>query len=165
MRHALRFGGVALAIAVGWMLFGPPPSVSQPIAFSHARHAQLACVACHRGVETATRAGLPGAADCLKCHAAVPGLAAGPPPRRERSGEAGAAPRLAWVQVTKLPDHALFSHRRHVSIARLDCASCHGDVRARTAAFDRAPMRLDMDACVSCHRREGFSDDCAWCHR
>lgn len=157
MRRAAQIGGIALSAGIAWILALPQAPITQPIAFSHARHAPLACVACHRGVEMGARAGLPGAAECHRCHASVPGLTDRGPNR--------ARPRVPWVQVTKLPDHVLFPHRRHVSIARLDCASCHGDVRARTVAFGRAPVRLDMDGCVSCHRREGVSDDCAWCHR
>jgi hypothetical protein len=59
----------------------------------------------------------------------------------------------------------MFSHRRHVTLAKLDCESCHGKMRERMAPLGVAPVRLDMNTCLSCHRREGAAEDCAACHR
>jgi hypothetical protein len=79
--------------------------------------------------------------------------------------EVGRAQPIAWVRVSHLPEHTMFSHRRHVSIARLDCSSCHSDVGTSASPPRRAPVRLDMDACIGCHMIEAVSQDCAVCHR
>ena len=156
----LRYFGAALVtglVAASWVLVLPPSPVGQPIAFPHAKHQGVACTVCHRGAATAAHAGIPNAALCAKCHSTIPGRA-----------EASAAQRdqpIAWVQVTHVPDHVMFSHRRHVTIAKLDCESCHGRMRERTTPLGVAPVRLEMKTCLSCHRREGASEDCAACHR
>jgi hypothetical protein len=151
---------VMLAAAAGWMLLLPPAAVAQPLAFNHAAHAGAACVVCHDGVETTTRARLPSGVVCIKCHARAPTSVAAPEwERLERENAA------FWRPVTTLPDHVMFSHRRHVALAALACASCHADIGQRTAPPTRAPVRLVMDSCLACHRREGVSDDCGGCHR
>ncbi len=160
IRRPLVLVLLALAVAVGWVLLMPSLPLAQPAVFNHARHRAIACATCHRGVETAARAGIPTASDCVKCHATPPaGIA---PAQWRPSGRTGG---LAWVQVTRLPDHVMFSHRRHVTVARLECASCHADVGARTTPPGNPPIRLDMNGCLSCHRREGASEDCDGCHR
>lgn len=101
---------------------------------------------CHRGATTTARAGIPDAAVCAKCHTTTPGS-------------------IAWIQVTHVPSHVMFSHRRHVTLARLDCVSCHGEMRERRTPPGIAAVRLTMATCVSCHRHEGATEDCAACHR
>lgn len=160
MRRAFTFGLVALVagVASAWVL--PPAAVSQPLAFNHARHAAVTCAGCHGGVETRQRASLPGADVCAKCHATAPASVAGPAWERLMSGDAP-----FWNRLTAVPDHVMFSHRRHVAIARLACESCHADIGRRTTPPRRAPVRLDMDTCLGCHRVEGASEDCTGCHR
>jgi hypothetical protein len=156
----LRYFGAALVtglVAAGWVLVLPPSPVGQPIAFPHAKHQGVACTVCHRGAATAAHAGIPNAALCAKCHSTIPG--------RAQAGAAQHDQPIAWVQVTHVPDHVMFSHRRHVTLAKLDCESCHGKVRERTTPFGVAPVRLEMKTCLACHSREGASEDCAACHR
>lgn len=160
MARSLRFAVVMAALAGAWVLALPPGPVAQPVAFNHAKHGPMACVVCHRGAEAGARAGLPQGDLCLKCHAAAP--VAGAAPLWEEAARGASIP---WIRVTRLPDHVFFSHRRHAGLARLDCASCHADVGKRPAPPTRAPLRLDMDSCIACHRREGASQDCAACHR
>jgi hypothetical protein len=148
------------AVAVGWLLVMPAAPVAQPVAFNHARHRALACVGCHRGVESRAHATLPVAADCAKCHATAP------PGISESQWKSFSGPQgVGWKQVTQVPDHVDFSHRRHVTSGRLACASCHADIGQRTTPPGSAPMRLDMKACLACHRQEGVTEDCAACHR
>ena len=151
---------LALVVAFAWILVMPALPIAQPAVFNHARHRAVACATCHRGVESSSRATLPALADCQRCHAtAPPGIDAaqwqGSDPARQ----------IKWIQVTRLPDHVMFSHRRHVVSGRLACASCHADIGDRTTPPGAAPVRLDMKACLSCHRREGASEDCDGCHR
>ncbi len=155
-----RWVGVALVtgiVAVAWVVVLPPSPVGQPIAFPHAKHQGLACTVCHRGAATTARAGIPNAALCAKCHSTIPGRAATDTAQRDQP--------IKWVQVTHVPDHVMFSHRRHVTLAKLDCESCHGKMRERMTPLGIAPVRLDMNTCLSCHRREGAAEDCAACHR
>jgi hypothetical protein len=154
-----RYVGAALVtgiVAVAWALVLPASPVGQPIAFPHAKHVGVACTVCHSGAATTARAGIPGAALCSKCHSTIPGRAATDASREQP---------INWVQVTHVPDHVMFSHRRHVTLAKLDCESCHGKVRERPTPFGVAPVRLEMKTCLACHSREGASEDCAACHR
>ena len=155
-----RYVGAALVtglVAAAWVVVLPPSPVRQPIAFPHAKHQGVACTVCHRGAATTARAGIPSAAICEKCHLTIPGRATTTTAQRE--------PPIAWVQVTHVPDHVMFSHRRHVTLAKLDCESCHGKMRERMAPLGVAPVRLDMKTCLACHSREGAAEDCAACHR
>ena len=154
------FAALTPAVAVGWLLVMPSAPVAQPAVFNHARHRALACVACHRGVESRARATLPVVSDCAKCHATAP------PGISEDQWKSFSGPQgFGWVQVTHVPDHVNFSHRRHVASGRLACVSCHADVGQRTTPPGTAPIRVDMKACLSCHRQEGITEDCAACHR
>lgn len=159
MTRLLRAAAVTAATAVAWVLLLPAAPLAQP-AFNHARHTGMGCTVCHRGAEAEARAGIPEAAVCLKCHATAPAAI-----RAASWDDAAKGRPIAWVRVTRLADHVMFSHRRHVGLARLDCTSCHADVGASTSPPGRAPVRLDMDACLGCHRREGAGQDCAGCHR
>lgn len=159
----IRLTGIAALIAivaVGWMALLPAPAVSQPLAFDHARHRTTACDVCHRGARRDARAGIPQVALCQRCHATAPRSVS-----LQVWDEATRRGTLAWVTVTQMPLHVYFSHRRHTTIAGLDCVSCHGDFRDRTTPPPAAPVRLEMDTCMSCHRREGASEDCTGCHR
>jgi len=160
MRRLLRLAALTLGTAAAWMLLLPRAPLRQPLAFSHARHAGMACAVCHRGALEQARAGIPEAAVCLKCHATAPRAAAA-----VKWDEAGRAQPIAWLRVSRLPDHVMFSHRRHVGLARLECTSCHAEVGASAVPPPRPPMRLDMNACLACHKREGANQDCAGCHR
>jgi len=160
MQRYLFLALVTVVVAVGWVFALPPAPLAQPIAFNHATHAPVGCVVCHRGAATASRAGIPQADVCARCHAT---------PARGVSDAAWsdvtAGKRIAWLRVNRLPDHVAFSHRRHTGSGQLACASCHGDMQARTTPPGRAQTRLVMTTCLACHKREGANEDCAGCHR
>lgn len=160
MRRALLVTAVGLVSAIGSCLILPAAPVSQRIAFSHARHEPLTCAGCHDGINTSRRAGFPSPAVCAKCHATAP--ASVPAADWERLQTLGVA---FWKPVTRMPEHVMFSHRRHVSLAGLACESCHADIGRRATPPRRPPMRLVMDTCLACHRAEGASEDCNGCHR
>lgn len=160
MRRALLFAGVALVAAIGSSLILPAAPVTQLLAFNHAKHVALTCAGCHDGIQTTQRAGFPSPAVCAKCHATAP--ASVPPAAWEQLQQSDVR---FWKPVTRLPEHVMFSHRRHVVLARLACASCHADIGERTAPPARMPRRLVMNTCLTCHREEGASEDCAGCHR
>ena len=161
MASRAALAGVVVVSAAAWMAVAPRRP-EPALEFDHARHAQVSCTVCHRGVESAARATLPTVDLCRRCHATAPrGLPAAP---FEAAAKPGAAP-VGWTPVTKLGSHVYFSHRRHVALARLECASCHGAIGASSGLLQSAPVRLDMSACLSCHRREGVVEDCTACHR
>ena len=150
---------VMAVVAAAWVVVLPPASARQPIAFPHAKHQTIGCAVCHRGAATQEHAGIPDVTFCAKCHATAPsGAAAVWDAAMERQS-------IGWVQVTHVPLHVMFSHRRHTTLGRLDCASCHGEMRDRRSPPGVAPVRLVMTTCLSCHRREGAAEDCAACHR
>ena len=153
---------VAVVVAVGWVFALPSAPLAQPIAFNHAKHAAVGCAVCHRGAEAGARAGIPQGDVCMRCHATAPGQAR---ERRRVERPSRREHRIAWLRVNRLPDHVAFSHRRHTGPGQLACASCHGDMRQRTAPPSRAQVRLVMTTCLACHKREGASEDCAGCHR
>jgi hypothetical protein len=150
---------VTALAAVAWIVVLPEAAVRQPIAFPHAKHQTVGCTVCHKGAASSTHAGLPAISVCTNCHATAPANAA------SVWDAAVARKSIAWVQVTQVPTHVMFSHRRHTTLGRLDCASCHGDMRGRATPPGTAPVRLVMTTCLSCHRREGAAEDCAACHR
>ena len=158
-RRMIAVTALVIGVAAGWIFVLPARPAAQPIAFSHAHHQALSCAGCHRGVEIAARATLPGPGVCTKCHATPP---RGLDPTEWHAFESGVA---RWTRVTHVPDHVMFSHRRHVSLAKLDCQSCHADIGRRTQPPGRTPIRLDMATCRACHSRERASEDCAACHR
>ncbi len=160
MRRYVPPALLTLVIAIAWIELLPAAVPAQPIAFPHAKHRAVACTVCHRGAATSVRATIPDIGLCAKCHAVAPAGAA------SQWDAAVQRHSIGWRQVTRvLPAHVLFSHRRHVSLARLDCASCHGEMRDRTSPPTAAPTRIAMATCIGCHRQEGAADDCAACHR
>lgn len=161
MLRYLAFAAVALLTAMVWMLVLPAAPVVQPIAFNHAAHARTGCVTCHRGAESSARAGIPQGDLCVKCHATAPRAKGA----AERWAGITRGDRIAWTRINRLPEHVMFSHRRHVALGRLDCASCHGDLKNQAAPVGVVARRLNMQTCLSCHRRENASEDCAACHR
>ena len=160
MRRALLFTGVALGAAIGSSLILPAAPVTQALPFNHAKHAALTCAGCHAGIQTTPRAGFPPHEVCAKCHATAPASVASADWKQLQTTGV-----RFWKPVTSVPDHVMFSHRRHVALAGLACESCHGDIGRRTTPPGRAPVRLVMDTCLACHRTEGASEDCAGCHR
>ncbi|MBI4476249.1 MAG: hypothetical protein HY654_03690 [Acidobacteria bacterium] len=188
-RVLLLTATAAISAAIWVVLLPPATSIDHAIPFDHSRHTEVTCAACHRGAERSARAGIPEMTTCLKCHATAPqpdvvtsrfnpfaveakstaaAKAEAPGPSSSAKStwdELARGTQSPWAQVTRVPDHVMFSHRRHVTFARLDCASCHGDMRAQRVALGAAPMRLDMSACISCHKTEGATEDCLACHR
>jgi len=132
---------------------------SQPIPFSHKRHAALKveCAYCHQKAATAERAGFPAASKCMVCH-------------REVAKDAEAIERLATLApdaaivpekpLYTLPDFVFFSHARHKE--KVGCATCHGNVWAGDAV--KLHLSMKMKACVDCHKASHATETCTACH-
>lgn len=170
-----------VAIGAGFLIFfvlgttgvvltgvgAPDPALEQPIAFNHKRHVEdvgLECTECHQHYETETFSGLPGAEICALCHEE----AQGDSPEELRLVERiqGGEP-LEWHSLYRQPPHVFYSHRRHVMVAGLECATCHQEI-AGAALATRPPRRvvkLQMEDCLGCHLEQGAATDCTACHR
>ncbi|MBI4873954.1 MAG: cytochrome c3 family protein [Acidobacteria bacterium] len=137
---------------------------AQPIAFNHAVHVAngLACLDCHTGVETEARATIPALEACMNCHATALGKSA---EEQKVRAFAAAGREPAWHPVSRVPAHVYFSHRRHVSIAKVSCATCHGPMEQLTAPPVNPFREFTMNLCVDCHQRNGGGVECNDCHR
>lgn len=151
--------------AVGRALFRPAERVVQPIAFSHEKHVgelEMECEMCHELVGTSIHAGLPPLSTCLGCHEEP--LTENPEEQRllalAQDGNED-----VFRKLFRIADHTFYSHRRHVSLAGLDCETCHGAIATTARPPERPLVRITMDFCLECHRREGLSEDCTRCHR
>ncbi|MFQ5723008.1 MAG: cytochrome c3 family protein [Terriglobia bacterium] len=159
--------GFGVFFVLGYLLFGqilsdnPPP---QPIRYNHAVHiaSGLACVDCHVGAREQVQATLPGLDTCLMCHEEA--LTESPEEERLRAF-ANAGQEIPWERVTRVPRHVYFSHRRHVTLAGLECTDCHGPMETRTEPPRRPFRPVTMDACMDCHEQRKVDNDCNRCHR
>ena len=157
--------GVFFAVGyflIGWALSSSPPP--QPLRFNHAAHitSGLTCVDCHAGARDAVRATLPTIDTCLMCH----GEPMTDNPEEEKIRTAAAAGQeLSWTQLTRVPSHVYFSHRRHVILGGLECIGCHGPMDTLTEPPRRPFQRLTMDSCLKCHQLRNLRNDCNDCHR
>lgn len=166
----LLAGGAAAVLALGgnWFskLFNEPEPVVQPIAFNHAVHVEgeeMGCVDCHDAHQSA-RAGIADIRSCNECHKDPQG---DPPSAEEEKVReyAKAKKQIPWVQVNKNAGHVYFSHRAHVTFARMTCEECHGDVGSMTEPVTvPTPDLHSMAACIKCHESRGATTDCLACH-
>ena len=58
-------------------------------------------------------------------------------------------------------DHVRVNHAPHIR-AKVDCATCHGDLSAQTVA--RRVVDHTMGFCVTCHNERKAPTDCLTCH-
>jgi len=147
----------------------------QPIHYSHKIHAgdnQIDCKYCHSSARTSKTAGIPSLNVCMNCHENISeyngdeDLANGytkafyteqiqklyeavgwDPNTREYSKEPKP---VKWVRIHNLPDFVYFNHSQHVSVAGLECQTCHGEVESMEIMEQHAT--LSMGWCVDCHR-------------
>jgi hypothetical protein len=139
-------------------------SVSQPIAYNHKLHikeVELSCFDCHNRVQTHEKASIPNIQYCKNCHEEAM------TDSKEEEKLVDYIKRnqpIPWVQVHRVPDHAYFSHRRHVSLGKIACQDCHGDVNNMTLPFSKPHVPISMEFCIRCHEKKQVTTDCAACH-
>lgn len=158
---------LAVCVAVVYGVVGRRPTVTQPIAFNHSIHvgeASLKCVDCHTDAGMRRDAGLPGKQVCLDCH--DPDQEAGKHPQKDKlfaiaKGDGD----IPWIRVAVTQSDVFFSHRRHVTAARIDCLDCHTDQPGLTVPPSTVRLVMTMTACIECHERNAVSTDCLVCHR
>ena len=138
----------------------------QPIKFSHKLHAgdnEIACQYCHSSVEKSRHAGIPSVNICMNCHKGIQNgpqygekeiakiyEAAGFDPKTGMYDDSKQNP-LKWIKVHNLPDHVYFNHSQHVVVGKIECTTCHGNLKEMTVAEQKSP--LTMKWCIECHRK------------
>lgn len=168
----MRRKAIATTLLFGFFSFVLPllfanktRAVEQPIPYNHYIHTQeleLECVMCHQGVKERIHATLPDVEVCIGCHSEPVTDSPDEEKIREYYSKNQEIP---WKRLFRVPDHVFFSHRRHVTVAELDCTKCHGDMALKKRPPKKAPMKISMKACMSCHRKLQASNDCVSCHR
>lgn len=156
-------GALVLALVYLQALWRRPYEPAQPVPFDHSTHtaadkANMPCLACHAGADTAAGTALPAASTCMDCHRHIlaqdarllPLHAAANPDSPVYTGEP-----LRWRRAYPLPAHAHFHHGVHAR--KMDCERCH------PTPGRESPLR--MRDCLSCHRDENLPTDCTQCHR
>jgi len=142
-----------------------PDKIHQPIQFSHQFHIKewdFTCDMCHQHVLEEEYAGRPRNELCAGCHT---------DPIGDSSEEAllveyvRSETEVPWRRLYNVPNHVYFSHRRHVTVAKIECAECHGDIGLSTSPPDLPLVDLKMKLCLTCHEKQGVTTDCDACHR
>jgi hypothetical protein len=160
MRLLLLTIGVVAVIAVTPV--ASSKAAQQPIAYSHKQHIAmgLSCLDCHSTADTQSAATIPSVRKCMLCHAK---LGTTKPEIQKLSGFAKAGREVPWQRVYGFPQKVAvrFQHAPHVK-ANVACATCHGDMTQATVA--EPLVKHTMGSCITCHRANKASEDCATCH-
>ncbi len=116
----------------------------QPIEFNHSIHAgtnEIDCQYCHNSASKSKSAGIPTVNVCMNCHK---GIQEGTDEKGTREiakihaaagydvdkrAYTGKTEPVKWVKVHNMPDHVYFNHAQHVTVGKIECENCHGDVK------------------------------------
>lgn len=147
----------------------------QPIHYSHKIHAgdnEINCKYCHSAARVSKNAGIPSLNVCMNCHKNISEVAettATPEYSKAFYDEqiqklytavgwdkttqtyTGKTQPVKWVRIHNLPDFVYFNHSQHVTVAGIECQTCHGPVQEYEIQKQFAP--LTMGWCVDCHRK------------
>ncbi|RTY85823.1 c-type cytochrome [Flavobacterium sp. RSP49] len=147
----------------------------QPIHYSHRIHAgdnEINCKYCHSSARVSKHAGIPSLNVCMNCHkniAEVAETTATPEYSKAFYDEqiqklytavgwdqttqsyTGKTQPVKWVRIHNLPDFVYFNHSQHVTVAGIECQTCHGPVQEYEIQKQFAP--LTMGWCIDCHRK------------
>lgn len=147
----------------------------QPIHYSHKIHAgdnEINCKYCHSAARVSKNAGIPSLNVCMNCHKNISEVAettATPEYSKAFYDEqiqklyaavgwdkttqsyTGKTQPVKWVRIHNLPDFVYFNHSQHVTVAGIECQTCHGPVETYEIQKQFAP--LTMGWCIDCHRK------------
>ena len=146
----------------------------QPIHYSHKIHAGdngIDCKYCHSSARVSKHSGIPSLNICMNCHKSIYEVAESTA-TEEYSKEfydgeiqklydavgwddaeqkyTGITKPVKWIRIHNLPDFAYFNHSQHVSVAGIECQTCHGPVEEMEIMYQHSP--LTMGWCINCHR-------------
>ncbi|MFI1771069.1 cytochrome c3 family protein [Thalassobellus citreus] len=147
----------------------------QPIHFSHKIHAGdngVDCKYCHSSARVSKTSGIPSLNVCMNCHKSIyevapETLAEGKAIGKDYNAEikklydavgwddadqkyTGDSKPVKWVRIHNLPDFVYFNHSQHVTVAGVECQTCHGPIETMEIVEQFAP--LTMGWCIECHR-------------
>jgi len=151
----------------------------QPIYFSHKIHSGdnvIDCKYCHSSARVSKTSGIPSLNVCMNCHKSIYEYKGETTPEFSKEffdGEikklyaaagwsdadqayTGNAQPVKWVRIHNLPDFAYFNHSQHVTVAGVECQTCHGPVETMDEVYQFTP--LTMGWCVNCHRTTEIKD-------
>ncbi|MFD0796450.1 cytochrome c3 family protein [Maribacter chungangensis] len=144
----------------------------------HAGDNKIECQYCHSSARVSKHSGIPSLNVCMNCHKSIyeyKGNPEGPTAEdlangytnefytneikklykavgwdEENQRYTGESQPVEWVRIHNLPDFAYFNHSQHVSVAGVDCTTCHGPVEEMEIMYQYSP--LTMGWCIDCHR-------------
>ncbi len=144
----------------------------------HAGDNQIDCKYCHSSARVSKHSGIPSLNVCMNCHKSIyeyKGNPEGPSAEdiangytnefytkeikklykavgwdEENQRYTGESQPVEWVRIHNLPDFAYFNHSQHVSVAGIECQTCHGPVEEMEIMYQYSP--LTMGWCINCHR-------------
>ncbi len=148
----------------------------QPIHFSHKIHAGdngIDCKYCHSSARVSKASGIPSLNVCMNCHkniaeftgdkdslyvdhskefytAEIQKLYDAVGWDKSAQKYTGTQKPVKWVRIHNLPDFVYFNHSQHVSVAGVECQTCHGPVETFEVMKQNSP--LTMGWCINCHR-------------
>ncbi|MCC9072962.1 c-type cytochrome [Flavobacterium sp. F-65] len=147
----------------------------QPIHYSHKIHAgdnEINCKYCHSASRVSKTAGIPSLNVCMNCHKNISEVAestATPEYSKAFYDEqiqklynavgwdkttqtyTGKTQPVKWVRIHNLPDFVYFNHSQHVTVAGIECQTCHGPVQEYEIM--KQYSKLTMGWCIDCHRK------------
>jgi mono/diheme cytochrome c family protein len=150
----LLFAGIAVkAVLAGLFSIGVQQGYAptQPIRFSHKLHAgyhEIDCKYCHTGASRGKSAGIPSANICMNCHNTIRNTS---PEIQKIYAAIEKDEPIQWVRVHNLPDLSYFNHSQHVTVGKIECQTCHGQVQ-EMEVVEQASL-LTMGWCVACRRK------------
>jgi mono/diheme cytochrome c family protein len=144
----------------------------------HAGDNKIECKYCHSSARVSKHSGIPSLNVCMNCHKninAYTGNPEGPSPDdlangytnefytkeikklykavgwdEENQRYTGETQPVEWVRIHNLPDFVYFNHSQHVTVAGVECQTCHGPVEEMEVMYQYSP--LTMGWCIDCHR-------------
>jgi cytochrome c551/c552 len=126
----------------------------QPIKFSHKIHVKenkIDCLFCHNSPEYSRESGIPTTNICMLCHNKIKsGKRSGRYEINKINESYKNQKPIEWIKIHNLPDHVFFSHAQHVSVGKIDCKTCHGEIEEMHITSQHSS--LSMGWCVKCHR-------------
>lgn len=148
----------------------------QPIAFSHKIHAgdnKIDCQYCHSNAKHSKLSGIPSVNVCMNCHKSIAEYNGPVTEEKDKAFYDGEIQKIydaigwdkeklayiegyeqkpiEWIRIHNLPDFAYYNHSQHVTVAGLECQTCHGPVEEMHEVEQFAP--LTMGWCLDCHKK------------